>query len=87
MVSSSLVFPASLLLCLGLFHAAQGQPPAQDPQTAGSPRDRVNQQFDRKTPPLGDPLPDVAGYDARGNEFKLRSLQGHYSVLVFGCLT
>ncbi len=36
---------------------------------------------------VGQPLPDIAVYDAQGGEFKLSSLKGDYSVLVFGCLT
>jgi hypothetical protein len=32
-------------------------------------------------------LPDVKAFDAEGREFVLSSLKGHYSVLVFGCLT
>ncbi len=44
-------------------------------------------RFDRAAPQIGDPLPDAAGLDADGKEFKLRSLKGHYTVLTFGCLT
>jgi len=36
---------------------------------------------------LGQTLPDITVYDAEGKEFKLSSLKGDYSVLVFGCLT
>ncbi len=36
---------------------------------------------------VGQPLPDITVYDAQGKEFKLSSLKGDYSVLVFGCLT
>jgi hypothetical protein len=36
---------------------------------------------------VGQPLPDIAVYDAEGKEFSLSSLKGDYSVLVFGCLT
>lgn len=36
---------------------------------------------------IRDPLPEATGYDANGNEFHLTSLRGHYSVIVFGCLT
>ena len=36
---------------------------------------------------VGDPLPKVFAYDDKGNEFQLRRLKGHYTVLVFGCLT
>ena len=47
----------------------------------------LTQRFDRSAPQIGDPVPDVAGFDEDGNEFKLRSLKGHYTVLTFGCLT
>ena len=43
--------------------------------------------FDRNAPKVGELLPDVAGLDADGKPLRLRSLRGHYSVLVFGCLT
>lgn len=36
---------------------------------------------------VGQPLPEIAVYDARGRQFSLSSLKGDYSVLVFGCLT
>ena len=45
------------------------------------------QRFDRQAPQIGDLLPDAAGLDSDGNEFQLRSLKGHYTVLTFGCLT
>lgn len=38
-------------------------------------------------PAVGDVLPDVSAYDADGKSFKLRSVKGKYTVLVFGCLT
>ncbi len=38
-------------------------------------------------PLVGQPLPDISVYDAEGKEFKLSSLKGDYTVLVFGCLT
>ena len=38
-------------------------------------------------PKVGDALPDVVAFDADGKEFSLKALRGHYSVLVFGCLT
>ena len=43
--------------------------------------------FERSKPAVGDPLPDVSGFDADGNEFNLRQLKDNYSVVVFGCLT
>ncbi len=45
------------------------------------------QLFQGSGPVLGQPLPDITVYDAEGKEFKLSSLKGDYSVLVFGCLT
>ncbi len=45
------------------------------------------QLFQGSGPALGQPLPDLTVYDAEGREFKLSSLKGDYSVLVFGCLT
>ncbi|MDG1890759.1 MAG: hypothetical protein P8L18_05555 [Verrucomicrobiota bacterium] len=35
----------------------------------------------------GELMPAVSGYDAEGNPFALNELTGHYSVIVFGCLT
>lgn len=48
----------------------------------------MRQSFDASSPALGEPLPDLRAYDAEGNAIELRSaLEGHYSVIVFGCLT
>ena len=38
-------------------------------------------------PEVGSLLPDVPIYDDQGDRFSTKSLRGHYSVLVFGCLT
>jgi hypothetical protein len=57
--------------------AKHGAPPAQV----------LEDRFDREAPQIGDPLPDVVGLDAEGNQFPLRKLKGHYTVLTFGCLT
>ncbi len=38
-------------------------------------------------PQPGDPMPNVAGFDAEGNPFKLTKLHGKHTVIVFGCLT
>ena len=38
-------------------------------------------------PKVGTTLPEVAVFDEQGREFSTRALRGHYSVLVFGCLT
>ena len=38
-------------------------------------------------PAVGSTLPDVTVFDEEGEPFTTTSLRGHYSVLVFGCLT
>ncbi len=52
-----------------------------------SGRDRLSRRFNDASPKLGELLPDVGGYTADGKPVRLRSLQGDYKVLVFGCLT
>ena len=52
-------------------------------QRQGGPR----ANFERTAPKVGEALPEASGYDAEGKGFKLSSLKGSYSVLVFGCLT
>ena len=48
----------------------------------------MNDRFNEASPDLGEPLPEIAAYDAGGKVIQLRSaLAGHYSVIVFGCLT
>ena len=95
----SMLMAVSVVLLAGLSGPVWAQPPAQRgrspdrrPPTRdqSSARDRMRAMTSRflKAPPkIGDPLPDVTVYDADGKEFRLRSLKGHYSVLVFGCLT
>ncbi len=36
---------------------------------------------------VGDPLPDITCVDEEGKPFRLSSLKGNYTVIVFGCLT
>ena len=59
----------------------QGAPPSQ------RSRSRASSGFGRSAPKIGDSLPEVSAFDAEGKEFNLSSLKGHYTVLVFGCLT
>lgn len=40
-----------------------------------------------RLPQVGSTLPNVSVYDENGKAFSTQSLRGHYSVLVFGCLT
>ena len=52
-----------------------------------SPASVLTSRFDRESPQIGDPLPEVSGVDSDGNVFPLANLKGQYTVLVFGCLT
>jgi acetyl esterase/lipase len=77
----------SLLLCaclqLGAIGFAQDAPIGRE-----NPQERLIWQFEMSAPRIGDPLPEVTIYDAEGNPVELRSfVRGHYTVLVFGCLT
>lgn len=54
---------------------ASAQPSKEDPE------------FLKKSPTIGEVLPDLTVYSADGKEFKTSSLRGHYTVLSFGCLT
>ena len=72
------------LLILAMGSAALAQPPG------GGFRDRMgkaDERFLEMDPKIGDPLPDVFGYDEERNKLALSSLKGSYSVIVFGCLT
>ena len=52
-----------------------------------SPREQARFRFAAGSPKVGQLLPDVSAYDADGKPFKLSSLKGQYTVMVFGCLT
>ncbi len=68
-----------LLALLGLADLARSQV---------NPRQQAIQRFEATAPAVGEPLPDLAVYDAAGEERQLRKLlQGHYTVIVLGCLT
>jgi cytochrome oxidase Cu insertion factor (SCO1/SenC/PrrC family) len=41
----------------------------------------------KKSPTIGDKLPELTVYTADGKEFETSSLRGQYTVLAFGCLT
>ena len=68
-----------------------GQSKAQFGTVPTVPRDERkitdNAEFQGVSPRVGEPLPDLAGYDEQGNAFSLEQLKGHLTVLVFGCLT
>ncbi len=56
------------------------QPLQAQPRRPGS--------FSDSVPDVGEALPDLTLYDAEGETVQLQGLlQGHYTVLVLGCLT
>ena len=61
--------------------------PGQASPKSESSRDRLNRRFNESSPDIGELVPDVAGYTADGKPVSLRSLEGDFKVLVFGCLT
>jgi cytochrome oxidase Cu insertion factor (SCO1/SenC/PrrC family) len=66
----------------------EGEPDeGETDEPEGSPRQLLQRMFDDSSPPLGSPLPDITAFDADGHEINLGSLKGHWSVIVFGCLT
>ena len=50
-------------------------------------RNSLFSQFEKEAPKVGKLLPDLEAFDENGQPFRLSSLQGNYTVLVFGCLT
>ncbi len=77
--SDQTAWALGLLVGLGLAGFAQAQL---------NPRQRAIQRFEATAPAVGEPLPDLAVYDAGGEERQLgQLLQGHYTVIVLGCLT
>lgn len=53
-----------------------------------NPRQQATERFEKTAPAVGEPLPDVAVYDAGGKELRLSELlHGHYTIIVLGCLT
>jgi hypothetical protein len=49
---------------------------------------RMVEQFNLGSPETGEVIPDLYGYDDNGKEINLKeTMQGQYTVIVFGCLT
>ncbi len=68
-----------LLAALGLAGSAQAQ---------FDPRQQATRRFEATAPAVGEALPDLTLYDAGGKGLRLGELlQGHYTVIVLGCLT
>ena len=74
-------------LYLAVVAPSFGQTHNHDEDSPGWDRQALEAKFEAASPAIGAPLPDLSAYDAEGREFKLSSLKGNYSVLVFGCLT
>ncbi len=73
------VWALGLLAALGLAGSAQAQL---------NPREQATRRFEATAPAVGEPLPDLVLYDAGGKQLRLGELlQGHYTVIVLGCLT
>ncbi|MBM4089831.1 MAG: hypothetical protein FJ276_10445 [Planctomycetes bacterium] len=58
----------------------------QNRSAGESPGQELYRAFTR-APKVGEKAPDIQLYDAEGRPFRLGQLRGHYTVLVFGCLT
>ena len=55
---------------------------------AGAGADAVSARFEASAPDIGEPMPSLTVYDRDGKPLRLRELlQGHYTVIVLGCLT
>ena len=72
------------VLIFGWMGVCVAQPTGMDGSSA---RERVISRFEREAPKLGEPLPNLEIMDAEGKPFRLASLKGSHTVLVFGCLT
>ena len=73
------VWALGLLAALGLPGSVQAQ---------FNPREQATRRFEAAAPAVGESLPDLVLYDAGGDERQLGELlQGHYTVIVLGCLT
>ena len=85
--------PLVLALTLGLGLAA-GQAMAdetekkEEQQAMSFGLDALQERFEAAAPDVGQPVPDISVYSASGEKVRFRDLvEGHYSVVVFGCLT
>ncbi len=77
------VVPA-LAACVVVWWAISG--PAAQSRSAG--REKATRRFDAAAPAVGEPMPEVTLHSADGGAVRLGDLlEGHYTVLVLGCLT
>ena len=69
----------ALFAALGLAGSVQAQ---------FNPRQQATSRFEATAPAVGEALPDLLLYDAAGEQRQLNELlQGHYTIIVLGCLT
>ncbi len=85
--------PLVLALALGLGLAA-GPAMADETEKKDETKamsfglDALNERFEAASPGVGQQVPDISVYSASGEKVRFRDLvEGHYSVVVFGCLT
>ncbi|MCZ6600238.1 MAG: hypothetical protein O7A07_05300 [Acidobacteria bacterium] len=85
--------PLVLVLALGLGLAAgpaiADEAEKKEEQKAMSfGLDALKERFAAAAPDVGQQVPDISVYSASGEKVSFRDLvEGHYSVVVFGCLT
>ncbi len=85
--------PLVLVLALGLGLAAgpaiADEAEKKEEQKAMSfGLDALKERFEAVAPDVGQQVPDILVYSASGEKVSFRDLvEGHYSVVVFGCLT
>ena len=72
------------LLTGGAFAQA---PQRQRGARQGGPGSQGSSSLERGGLRVGQQLPEVTIYDARGEKFPISRVKGKYAVLVFGCLT
>ena len=79
-------FAASVVLvALTLPAAALAQGPRAGGRERGSAR--PDGRFDEVAPKLGEKLPNITLFDAKGKKVRIAKLRGKPTVLVTGCLT
>ena len=66
-----------LLICVACIPAAFGQQRMQERE----------EEFMAQKPLVGEPLPDLTVLNSDGTPFRTADLNGHYTVLTFGCMT
>ena len=81
------IFSLTVIALMALNSISWAQPGRRPGSSQGGSGRSQLANFGRKAPQVGEQLPDITLFRADGSPLKLRDLKGHYSVLVFGCLT